>query len=64
MLQICDLGQMALLPLQRKSCCGFFRPTASAGFELTILGTEAAKQLTVTHYQNILVEGMKKTMQI
>jgi hypothetical protein len=40
--QICDMGQTALLHLQRKACCGFFRPknpTASAGFEPAILGT-------------------------
>jgi hypothetical protein len=33
--QSCDMGQMALLPLRRKVCWGFFRPkypTASAGF--------------------------------
>jgi hypothetical protein len=37
-----DIGQADLLPLRRKGCCGFFRPknaTASAGFELAILGT-------------------------
>jgi hypothetical protein len=42
MLQSCDMGQMALLPLRRKACWGFFRPefpTASAGFEPAILGT-------------------------
>jgi hypothetical protein len=35
MLQICDMGQMALLPLQRRAV-DFFRPknpTASAGFK-------------------------------
>jgi hypothetical protein len=40
--QSCDMGQTALLPLQRKVCCGFFHPknpTASAGFEPMILGT-------------------------
>jgi hypothetical protein len=42
MLQICDMGQTALLPLRRKACRGFFRPknpTASAEFEPAILGT-------------------------
>jgi hypothetical protein len=42
MLQICDMGQTALLPLRRKACCGFFRPknpTASAGFEPAMLTT-------------------------
>jgi hypothetical protein len=40
--QSCDIGQTALLPLQRKACCGFFRPknpAASAGFEPAILGS-------------------------
>jgi hypothetical protein len=40
--QICDMGQMALLPLWRKACWGFFRLknlTALAGFEPAILGT-------------------------
>jgi hypothetical protein len=38
-----DMGQMALLPLRRKACWGFFRPknpTASAGFEPANLGTK------------------------
>jgi hypothetical protein len=38
-----DRGQMALLPLRRKACWGFFRPknpTASAGFEPANLGTK------------------------
>jgi hypothetical protein len=42
MSQICDMGQMALLPLQRKACCRFFGPknaTALTGFEPMILGT-------------------------
>jgi hypothetical protein len=30
--QIYDMGQMALLPLRRKSCWGFFRPEKSDGF--------------------------------
>jgi hypothetical protein len=37
-----DMGQTALLPLQRKACWGFFRPknpTASAGFEPTVLNS-------------------------
>jgi hypothetical protein len=40
--QICFMGQMALLPLQRKVCWGFFHlknPTASVGFEPAILST-------------------------
>jgi len=47
MLQICDMGQTALLPLRRKVCWGFFRPknlTASARFEPTILGTRGVWQ--------------------
>jgi hypothetical protein len=42
MLQICDMRQIALLPLRRKACRGIFRlknPMASAGFEPVILGT-------------------------
>jgi hypothetical protein len=38
--QSCDMGQMALLPRQRKACCGFFcpkNPTTSAGIEPAIL---------------------------
>ena len=41
--QIYDMGPMALLPLWRKACWGFFRPknpTASAGFEPANLGTK------------------------
>ena len=41
--QIYDMGPMALLPLRRKACWGFFRPknpTASAGFEPANLGTK------------------------
>ena len=41
--QIYDMGPMALLPLRRKACWGFFRPKnpqASAGFEPTNLGTK------------------------
>jgi len=41
--QICDMGQMALLPLRRKACWGFFSPwkvpTALVGFEPSNLGT-------------------------
>jgi hypothetical protein len=40
--QICDMGQMALLPFWRKACWGIFcpkNPTASAGSEPAILGT-------------------------
>jgi hypothetical protein len=40
--KIYDIGQMALLPLQRKACRGFFCPkylTALAGFEPANLGT-------------------------
>jgi hypothetical protein len=40
--QICDTRQTALLPLQRKACCGSFCPqnlTALAVFEPAILGT-------------------------
>jgi hypothetical protein len=38
-----DMGQTGLLPLQRKTCWGFFRPKnpmASAGFEHANLGTK------------------------
>jgi hypothetical protein len=38
-----DMGLMALLPLRRKACWGFFcpkNPTASAGFEPANLGTK------------------------
>ena len=42
--QIYDMGPMALLPLRRKACWGFFsplkNPTASAGFEPANLGTK------------------------
>ena len=41
--QIYDMGPLALLPLRRKACWGFFRPknpTASAGFEPANLGTK------------------------
>jgi len=41
--QIYDMGPMALLPLRRKVCRGFFRPKnpmASAGFEPANLGTK------------------------
>jgi hypothetical protein len=37
-----DMGQVGLLPLRRKACCGFFQPenpTASVGSEPVILGT-------------------------
>jgi len=40
---ICDMGQTALLPLQRKGAEDFFalkNPTASAGFEDANLGTK------------------------
>jgi hypothetical protein len=32
MLQICDMGQTALLSLRRKACWGFFSPEKSDGF--------------------------------
>ena len=41
--QIYDMGPIALLPLRRKACWGFFRPknpTAWAGFEPANLGTK------------------------
>ena len=41
--QIYEMGPMALLPLRRKACWGFFRPknpTASAGFEPANFGTK------------------------
>ena len=41
--QIYDMGPMALLPLRRKACWGFFRPknpTASAEFEPANLATK------------------------
>jgi hypothetical protein len=38
--QIYDMGSTALLPLRRKACWGFFRPSASAGFEHANLGTK------------------------
>jgi hypothetical protein len=37
-----DMGQIILLPLRRKACCGFFQPEKSDGFagrEPAILGT-------------------------
>jgi hypothetical protein len=40
--QICDIGQIALLPLRRKACWGLFHPkilTASAGVKPATLGT-------------------------
>jgi hypothetical protein len=43
--QICDMGQMALLPFQRKACWGFFHPknpTALARSEPTIWVPEAS----------------------
>jgi hypothetical protein len=46
--QICDMGQMALLPCWRKACWGFFcpkNPTASAGSEPTILGKRNTRKL-------------------
>jgi hypothetical protein len=36
--EICDMGQMALLPLRRKACCGFFRPKNQTALAV-ILGT-------------------------
>jgi hypothetical protein len=48
--QICDMGQMALLPLRRKACCEFFRPrnpTASARFEPAIFGTRGQQVVVV-----------------
>jgi hypothetical protein len=42
--QSCDMGQTALLPLQRKACFGFIRPknpTASAGIEQGTRGQHA-----------------------
>jgi hypothetical protein len=38
--QIYDMGPTALLPLRRKAWWGFFRPSASAGFEPANLGTK------------------------
>jgi hypothetical protein len=48
--QSCDMGQTALLPLQRKSCWGFFRlknPTALNGFEPAKLGTRGQHAFTL-----------------
>jgi hypothetical protein len=44
MLQSCDMGQTALLPLWRKACWGFLRPknlTALARFEPAIFDTKS-----------------------
>jgi hypothetical protein len=42
MLQICDMGPTALLPLRRKECRGFFSPLKirGPGFEPVNLGTK------------------------
>jgi hypothetical protein len=45
--QICDMGQEALLPLRRKSCCGFFRPRSWVP-EASMLTTRPPKPLEDT----------------
>jgi hypothetical protein len=47
MLQNLDMGLTALLPFQRKVCCGFISP--SAEFESTNLGSSAPPMMTSCH---------------